>query len=103
MGPKRVPNVRDRKPANRVRRFPPRKSAKNPLSFEDFYLPFGGKLKGNNRWVRLAYLIPWDLVDEIYEKNFAASNRGAPAKPSRMAFGALITKERVSVRLTVMS
>lgn len=24
------------------------------LSFEDFYMPFGGHLQGNNRWVKAA-------------------------------------------------
>jgi len=27
--------------------------------FEDFFLPFGGKLSGANRWIKLAELIPW--------------------------------------------
>ena len=26
---------------------------------DDFFLPFGGKLNKNNRWVTLANLIPW--------------------------------------------
>ena len=30
------------------------------VEFEDFYLPFGGKLRSDNRWVKLAKLIPWD-------------------------------------------
>ena len=74
-----------------------RKTPDNQLSFENFYLPFGGKLNGNNRWVRLAEMIPWDLVEEIYAKNFTSSNMGAPAKSARLAFGALIIKERLGV------
>ncbi len=31
------------------RRVPP-----SQVSSEDFYLPFGGKLSGENRWVKLA-------------------------------------------------
>ena len=27
--------------------------------FEDFYLPFGGQLSAENRWVKLAGLVPW--------------------------------------------
>ena len=30
----------------------------NQLTFEDFYLPFGGKLKRDNRWVILSKQIP---------------------------------------------
>ncbi|WP_282200942.1 hypothetical protein [Collibacillus ludicampi] len=26
---------------------------------DDFFLPFGGKLNKNNRWVKLVNLIPW--------------------------------------------
>jgi len=36
------------------------------LSFEDFCLPFGGHLRGDNRWIKLSELIPWELVEEIY-------------------------------------
>ncbi len=75
-----------------------RKIPKNQLSFENFYLPFGGKLNGNNRWIRLARIIPWDLVEEIYKKKFTSSTtKGAPAKSARLAFGALIIKERLGV------
>jgi len=28
------------------------------LSFEDFFLPFGAKLSGNNRWIKLHALTP---------------------------------------------
>lgn len=30
------------------------------LEFENFYMPFGGKLRSDNRWVKLSKLIPWD-------------------------------------------
>ncbi|PTQ57487.1 MAG: hypothetical protein BSOLF_1365 [Candidatus Carbobacillus altaicus] len=26
---------------------------------DDFFLPFGGKLNQNNRWVKLVQTIPW--------------------------------------------
>ena len=64
------------------------------LSFENFYLPFGGKLSGENRWVKLAEWIPW----EDFESEYAAQlsqGMGAPAKSFRMALGALIIKERL--------
>ena len=74
-----------------------RKNPDGQLAFKDFYLPFGGKLRGDNRWVRLAEMIPWDLVDSFYAQNFASLEQGAPAKPARLAFGALIIKERLGV------
>jgi transposase, IS5 family len=63
----------------------------------DFYLPFGGKLEADNRWIKLAQIIPWHLVEQDYRANFADSGMGAPAKESRIALGALIIKERLGV------
>lgn len=65
--------------------------------FADFYLPFGGKLLASNRWVKLAAMIPWGEVEECYRKSFAGTGMGAPAKSARIAFGALIIKERLGV------
>lgn len=62
------------------------------LSFENFYLPFGGKLSGENRWVKLADMIPWDEFEATYASHFSPY-RGAPAKPFWMALGTLIIKE----------
>lgn len=35
-----------------------RKEQKTQLSFDDYYLPFGGSLNQKNRWVVLAALVP---------------------------------------------
>jgi transposase, IS5 family len=64
------------------------------LKFDNFYLPFGGKLRKDNRWVQLAEAIPWDLLETKYAKKFASSGMGAPAKSVRTALGALIIKEK---------
>jgi hypothetical protein len=32
------------------------------LTFENFHLPFGGKLDSNNRWVKLSDTIPWHVA-----------------------------------------
>jgi IS5 family transposase len=61
--------------------------------FPNFYLPFGGKLDPQNRWVKLAHLIPWKVIEAEYCQNFADSGMGAPALDSRIALGALIIKE----------
>ena len=61
---------------------------------ENFELPFGGKLSQENRWVKLAELIPWQDFEAEYASNFS-QNMGAPAKPFRMALGALIIKEKL--------
>ena len=66
--------------------------------FSDFYLPFGGKLDPENRWIKLANLVPWDVVDAHYrigDKVPNADGIGTPALPSRVAFGAMVIKERL--------
>ena len=63
-------------------------------SFENFYLPFGGKLSSDNRWVKLAKLIPWETVEANYAEQFSPT-MGAPAKSFRVALGTLIIKEKL--------
>jgi len=64
------------------------------LSFEEFNLPFRGHLRGDNRWVILSTLIPWEMVEEIYTSQLSC-DYGAPAHSARMAFGSLLIKERL--------
>jgi len=71
-----------------------RKPNPHQLTFEDFYLPFGGHLRGDNRWVILANQIPWDQIEQAYGEQFSQET-GCPAKTARMALGALIIKERL--------
>lgn len=71
-----------------------RKRNRDQLTFvNDFFLPFGGKLRADNRWVKLSQIIPWNLIEDRYAELFPAKN-GNPAKPVRMALGALIIKEK---------
>jgi hypothetical protein len=65
------------------------------LQFENFYLPFGGRLRSDNRWVRLAKLIPWTEFESLYAGTLAGSAMGCPAKNVRIALGSLIIKERL--------
>lgn len=75
-----------------------RKDNSNQLQFEDFYLPFAGKLRSNNRWVILSKQIPWSQIEEEYSNNFSnINNAGCPAKSARVALGALIIKERLGL------
>ena len=66
------------------------------MSIEDFILPFEGKLDKNNRWVQLAELIPWEKIEKRYASLFP-EYKGNIAKPARMAFGALIIKEKLGL------
>ena len=72
-----------------------RQNDPNQMTFEDFYLPFGGKLRSDNRWVLLSKQIPWEEMEQQYATLFSDSDTGPPAKSARMALGALIIKERL--------
>lgn len=73
-----------------------RKDDVNQLKFENFYLPFGGKLRSDNRWVILSGQIPWQRVEQEYGQLFCDDN-GSPAISARIALGALIIKERLGL------
>lgn len=62
--------------------------------FEDFFLPFGGKLNKDNRWVQLAAMIPWWRAEEKYAKAFRKSMRGQKPVSVRIALGALYIQQR---------
>jgi len=38
---------------------------------ENFELPFGGKLSQENRWIKLAKLIPWSEFEAEYASKFS--------------------------------
>lgn len=62
------------------------------LEFEDFVFPYG-ELDPNNEWVKLAKLVPWDVVEREYAKQFV--DNGHPAHPARIALGSLIIKQKL--------
>lgn len=53
--------------------------------------PLGGNLNSENRWVKLAALVPWSKMEEVYQKYFSAG-MGRPAKSSRLMVGLIIAK-----------
>lgn len=71
--------------------------ATNQTEFLDFYLPFNGRLSRSNRWAKLAEMVPWDVVESCYAQSLAGTGQGAPAKSGRIAYGALLIKERLGV------
>ena len=66
------------------------------LSIEEFHVPFGGTLDPDNRWVLFSSLMPWEELEETYAPQFSPTT-GAPAKPVRLAFGALFIKQRLGL------
>lgn len=65
------------------------------LQFENFSLPFSGKLRSDNRWVKLAKFIPWEEFEPEYAKTLVSRDKGPPAMSVRVALGTLIIKERL--------
>lgn len=65
------------------------------MAFEGFDLPFSGKLRSDNRWVKLAKFIPWEAFEPDYCDTLSDSGLGPPAMSARIALGALIIKERL--------
>jgi hypothetical protein len=57
-----------------------RREPRHQLPFEDFFLPFGGKLSGDNRRIKLDALIPWDELEDDYASRFC-KGFGIPAMP----------------------
>ncbi len=73
-----------------------RKSNQSELTPENFELPVAMQLSPDNRWVIMAKLIPWSEFESEYAEKFS-EKMGAPAKPFRMALGALIIKEKLGI------
>jgi hypothetical protein len=65
------------------------------ISIAEFISPFG-KLDKNNRWVKKAEQIPWDRLEDKYASLFE-SDKGNVGKPVRMALGALMIKQDLSL------
>lgn len=57
----------------------------------DYTLEDTFKLDPNNRWVKRAKLVPWEMAEEKYAHMFRKNGR--PAKDIRMALGALIIQQ----------
>jgi len=71
-----------------------RKADRQQLSLEEFNLPFGGRLSADNRWVKLSKIMPWELIEDLYELSFDEDRAdGRPPVEARMAYGSLHIKE----------
>lgn len=68
---------------------------RDQLELEAFALPFGGKLKSTNRWVKLSRKIDWDALEDGYAQLF--SQKGKRAVKCRTAYAALVIKEILGV------
>lgn len=61
------------------------------ISIEEFKTPFESSLLPDNRWVKLAQVVPWDKFATIY-MSVMNTDIGRPGISPRMVLGALIIK-----------
>jgi hypothetical protein len=66
--------------------------------FSDPALFIMGKgLNPENRWVKIAHMIPWDVMEKKYAACFKVKGNGRPAKPARQALASHLVKEKYSL------
>ena len=68
----------------------------NQLTLEGFSHPFERDLSPENRWVKLAELIPWDSLASVYAKSLSSTS-GRESIDVRMVIGALIVKHKLGL------
>ena len=69
------------------------KDDSDQLGIDEFFLPFGGKLKKDNRWVKAAEIMPWSYIEEVYLRSMN-QEIGRAAFPARIAYGAIYVKQQ---------
>lgn len=72
------------------------KEDRDQQRIDSFFLPFGGRLREDNRWVRMSKIMPWDYIEEVYLKSMSQET-GRGAFSSRIAYGAIFVKENESL------
>ena len=68
----------------------------NQLTLAGFSHPFDQELSPENRWVKLAQLIPWDALASIYSKALNSTS-GRESIDVRMVIGAIIVKHKLGL------
>jgi len=66
--------------------------SQNQLELTGFETPFSRSLRKDNRWVKLADKLPWDILVSTYLKQMRNSDTGADGINPRVAIGAMIIK-----------
>ena len=73
------------------------KEQESQVSVFEFQMPWGGHLNPENRWIKLAEIMPWQEIEEEYASKFN-SFKGNVAKPARLAFGTLFVQAKMDLR-----
>lgn len=68
----------------------------NQLTLEGFEHPFEQELSKDNRWVKLAALIPWDDLASVYCKQLSSTS-GRESIDARMVISAIIVKHKLGL------
>jgi IS5 family transposase len=68
--------------------------SQNQQTLDGFSTPFQTALDRENRWVKLAEILPWDELSRGYHKSLSAT-QGRPAKNGRLVIGAVIIKHKL--------
>ena len=68
----------------------------NQLTLSGFSHPFDQELSPENRWVKLAEIIPWDALASVYLKQLS-TNSGRESVDARMVIGAIIVKHKLHI------
>jgi IS5 family transposase len=68
----------------------------NQLSIEEFRTPFELKLDKDNRWVKLASIIPWDELAGIFYQSMS-TGMGAPSIDARIVIGSMVIKHKLKL------
>jgi hypothetical protein len=71
--------------------------SQNQLTIIGFETPFSRALNPNNRWVRLAHIIPWDVLVGVYQKQLGNERTGADGINPRVAIGSMIIKHKCNL------
>ena len=61
------------------------------LSLQLFKTPFDQALSAENRWVKMAALVPWDEMATVFLRSMSA-NEGRPSVDLRIVLGTLLVK-----------
>lgn len=80
----------------------PRYVSPNQLTLAGFETPFAQKLTTENRWVKMAHMVPWDNIIGHYDKLFQSAE-GRPPISGRVILGAMMIKhiETLTDRRTI--
>ncbi len=68
----------------------------NQLTLNGFSTPFENELSPDNRWVKLAALVPWDELAAVYCEKLSGTS-GRMGIDARMVIGAIIVKHRLGL------